>query len=289
MNILQYFLSTTIIFIITLSLVVAQSGDLTTDTNSIVTSTDTSAFNKGKTFANPISGNENKTRNDRKKNFKVRNHNKLFKLKKALLETESKNTTISDKTAINLKKSSNESSTETTNSLRNRTKNQLIILQKELRRLTKIAEKLTELNEIYTETKQAPPKKKADGEKIRKNFVQKKGINNRHKLNQSKSHIGDGDSGKKTNEQISKSRGVDDRKIGKWKINKKRLPTTIKPNANSTTTLPGEKGHLVTSRINPKQPKKKSNKKIDINSVSTTSLPKTINTSLPPVTTVIPQ
>ncbi|CEF69383.1 Hypothetical protein SRAE_2000403200 [Strongyloides ratti] len=288
MKILQYFLPITITFVIIISFVASQSLEQTTATNSNVTTTVPLVHNKGKHFGNHIVENENKTLTDKRKKFKIRNQNKLYKLKKLLLETENKNST-NDKANNNFKKS-NESGTDTASNLRNKTKNQLIVLQKELRRLTKIAEKLTELNEIYTVTKQTPTKKKPEGEnRGKKNLNSKKGFNNKHKVYQSKNHNGDNDSGKKNNDQLSKNKGNDDRRQGKWKNGRRKIQTTMRPSFNGTTVFPLDKGHFVTSRIYTRQQKRRSTKKGDKNISYTTFSPKFVNTSFPPVTTVLPE
>uniref|UniRef100_A0A0N5BG79 Uncharacterized protein n=1 Tax=Strongyloides papillosus TaxID=174720 RepID=A0A0N5BG79_STREA len=288
MKILQFSLFIVIYIFAIISLVVSESEEQTTPTTvDTTTSNNAIVHNKIKFLSGNLSG--NKTNTDGKRKIKARNQNKLFKLKKLILETENK-TSTSDKNVSYTNKKSNENSTESATTLRNKTKHQLMILQKELRRLTKIADKLSELNEIYSATKPQPTKKKTDGDiKGKKNSTGKKGISNRHKPHFRISH-GDGDSGKRLNELQSKNKGNDENKPGKWKGGRKKNQTTVKPNSNNNTTTPTpEKGRVVTSHINTRQFKRKNNKKNDGNTFLTTLSPKTVNTSLPPPTTILPQ
>uniref|UniRef100_A0A0K0FDU3 Uncharacterized protein n=1 Tax=Strongyloides venezuelensis TaxID=75913 RepID=A0A0K0FDU3_STRVS len=288
MKILQYSLFIIIYIFAIISLVVCDTEEQTIPTTIDTTISNSITHNRVSTFPGNLSG--NKTIFEGKRKFKVRNQNKLTKLKKLILETESKNSTT-DKNALYTNKKSNESSTDSTTNLRNKTKHQLMILQKELRRLTKIADKLSEINEIYTETKPPSTKKKADGDvKGKKNAIGKKGQSNKHKPHFTRIPHGNSESGRRFNELQSKNRGNEENKPGKWKGGKKKNQSTVKPNLNNNTTAPSvEKGRVVTSHISTRQFKRKNSRKNDGSAFPTTLTPKTINTSITPPTTILPQ
>uniref|UniRef100_A0A0N4ZAH8 Uncharacterized protein n=1 Tax=Parastrongyloides trichosuri TaxID=131310 RepID=A0A0N4ZAH8_PARTI len=278
--------------IVILSVVVSQTIEQVTESTAPTTiSPSPSKGNKLGTDENNL----NKISGDKKRKYKIRNQTKFYNLKKTILETELRN--VSGDKNVTITKKSNETSSDS-NNVKIKTKNQLINLQKELRKLTKIAEKLAELNEASPSKPVVVLKKKSDIEntnnKSKKySFSKKNGSGFRGRMHHSKFHNNDNDRNRKNKEQNKNNKGNEEGKQNKGRFNKKNewkkhQSTTRGPIVNATT-LPttDSNGHIVTSNIQTRQQKRRFNKKHDMNTSSTGF--KHSNTILFTSTTVFPQ